>query len=174
MQHLATTILTQRDFCADAKSKTAVKGRKCQQRTMDSCGLKDVLESHKKKDGGWMCGRVETGLLVFVIHFQNKAAGNLHCSFSCEAPGSLSSQPAHSADPTPASPSPAAWQTTRLLIMHVNTSATSNTQSKHKIIHYVSRDSTHNVWNSGEGTAVHDCCWRTGGKKSGYKRANTG
>lgn len=57
----------------------------------------------------------------FVIDFQNKTAGNLHCSFSCEAPGSPSSQPAHSADPTPASPSPAAWQTTRLLIMHVNT-----------------------------------------------------
>lgn len=56
----------------------------------------------------------------FVIRFQDKTAGNLHCSFSCEAPGSLSSRPAHSAALTPASPSPAAWQTTQVLTMQVS------------------------------------------------------
>lgn len=71
MQHLANAILTQRDFCADAKSKTVVKETKCRQRTMDSCGLKDVLDSHIK-GWGWMCGRVETGLLVVSYIFRTR------------------------------------------------------------------------------------------------------
>lgn len=79
---------------------------------MNACTLKDVLECHIKDGAGSVAG--------FVIRFQDKTAGNLHCSFSCEAPGSLSSQPAHSAALTPASPSPAAWQTTQVLTMQVN------------------------------------------------------
>lgn len=71
MQHLAKAILTQRDFCADAKSKTIAKERKYCQRTMDSCGLKDVLESCKK-GRGWMCGRVETGVLGLSYIFRTR------------------------------------------------------------------------------------------------------
>lgn len=43
---------------------------------------------------------------------------------------------------------------------------THRSQSRHKIIHHVSCNITHKVWNSGEGTTVQDCCWRTG-KNSG-------
>lgn len=48
MQHLAKAIQTQRDFCTGAKSKTVVKETKYRQRTMEACGLQDVLESRKK------------------------------------------------------------------------------------------------------------------------------
>lgn len=159
MQHLAKAIQTQRDFCTDAKNKTVVKERKYRQRTMDACGLKDVLESHKK-GWGWMCGRVETEVLGLSYIFRTRLQETYIVLFPVKLQGIshlvqltlqiwylllLLQQP---------------WQTTWPLKMHVNTRHRS--QSMHKIIHHVSCNITHKVWNSGEGTAVQDCCWRTG------------